>query len=193
MGGRVTSSRYERNRQTNTNDSHGKFMQHRVPRKEANHTQTLVLLCEFALHTGQDALAFMLCGCCHSAARLLALDRPTPLSNSGEVSEDNILTEARRRVLWSCFILDSIVGSGVNENLRWRDGAPQIPLPSSDQSFLSQASDTEAPLFLPRNSDSFPSGEELQRYNLRSNLIYLMSMRTRVLRYAPHCFNKTFS
>ncbi|RKK11786.1 hypothetical protein BFJ66_g10462 [Fusarium oxysporum f. sp. cepae] len=143
---------------------------------------TLVLLCEFALHTGQDALAFMLCGCCHSAARLLALDRPTPPSNSGEVSEDNILIEARRRVLWSCFILDSIVGSGVNENLRWRDGAPQIPLPSSDQSFLSQASDTEARLFLPRNSDSFPSGEELQRYNLRSNLIYLMSMRTRVLR-----------
>ncbi|KAJ0142973.1 Methyltransferase psoC [Fusarium oxysporum f. sp. albedinis] len=143
---------------------------------------TLVLLCELALHTGQDALAFMLCGCCHSAARLLALDRPTPPSNSGEVSEDNILIEARRRVLWSCFILDSIVGSGVNENLRWRDGAPQIPLPSSDQSFLSQAWDTEAPLFLPRNSDSFPSGEELQRYNLRSNLIYLMSMRTRVLR-----------
>ncbi|QKD60317.2 uncharacterized protein FOBCDRAFT_244058 [Fusarium oxysporum Fo47] len=161
---------------------HGKSMQHQVPRKEANHTQTLVLLCEFALHTGQDALAFMLCGCCHSAARLLALDRPTPPSNSGEVSEDNILIEARRRVLWSCFILDSIVGSGVNENLRWRDGAPQIPLPSSDQSFLSQASDTEARLFLPRNSDSFPSGEELQRYNLRSNLIYLMSMRTRVLR-----------
>ncbi|EGU86910.1 hypothetical protein FOXB_02575 [Fusarium oxysporum f. sp. conglutinans Fo5176] len=161
---------------------YGESMQHRVPRKEANHTQTLVLLCEFALHTGQDALAFMLCGCCHSAARLLALDRPTPPSNSGEVSEDNILIEARRRVLWSCFILDSIVGSGVNENLRWRDGAPQIPLPSSDQSFLSQASNTEAPLFLPRNSDSFPSGEELQRYNLRSNLIYLMSMRTRVLR-----------
>ncbi|KAF5970679.1 regulator of drug sensitivity 1 [Fusarium bulbicola] len=136
---------------------------------------TLVLLCDFALQTGQDALAFMLCGCCHSAARLLALDRPVPSSNNGESPPDNILTESRRRVLWSCFILDSIVGSGVDENLRWRDGAPQIPLPRSDQSFLSQVSNDETPLFLPRGSEAFPSSEDLQRYNLRSNLIYLMN------------------
>ncbi|KAF5559017.1 regulator of drug sensitivity 1 [Fusarium mexicanum] len=111
---------------------------------------TLVLLCDFALQTGQDALAFMLCGCCHSIARLLALDRPVPSSNNGESPPDNILIESRRRVLWSCFILDSIVGSGVDENLRWRDGAPQISLPRSDQSFLSQVSNDETPLFLPR-------------------------------------------
>ncbi|KAF4441418.1 Regulator of drug sensitivity 1 [Fusarium acutatum] len=144
---------------------------------------TIVLLCDFALQTGQDALAFMLCGCCHSAARLLALDRSVPSSNNGESTPDGILTESRRRVLWSCFILDSIVGSGVNENLRWRDGAPQIPLPSSDQTFLSQISSAEVSLFLPRRSDDFPSSEDLQKYNLRSNLIYLMSMRTRVLKY----------
>ncbi|KAI1023852.1 hypothetical protein LB504_005036 [Fusarium proliferatum] len=143
---------------------------------------TLVLLCDFALQTGQDALAFMLCGCCHSAARLLALDRPVPSSDNGESTPDGILTESRRRVLWSCFILDSIVGSGVNENLRWRDGAPQIPLPSSDQTFLSQTPIAEVSMFLPRRSDDFPSSEDLQKYNLRSNLIYLMSMRTRVLR-----------
>ncbi|KAF5566557.1 regulator of drug sensitivity 1 [Fusarium napiforme] len=143
---------------------------------------TLVLLCDFALQTGQDALAFMLCGCCHSAAQLLALDRPMLPSNNGEKSKDSILAESQRRVLWSCFILDSIVGSGVNENLRWRDGPPQIPLPSSDQTFLSQISSAEAPMFLPRRSDVFPSSEDLQKYNLRSNLIYLMSMRTRVLR-----------
>ncbi|KAF5700071.1 regulator of drug sensitivity 1 [Fusarium globosum] len=143
---------------------------------------TLVLLCDFALQTAQDALAFMLCGCCHSAARLLALDRPVPPSNSGESTPDCILTESRRRILWSCFILDSIVGSGVNENLRWRDGAPQIPLPSSDQTFLSQIPSAGVSMFLPRCSDDFPSSEDLQKYNLRSNLIYLMSMRTRVLR-----------
>nr|RBQ96366.1 hypothetical protein FVER53263_20067 [Fusarium verticillioides] len=143
---------------------------------------TLVLLCDFALQTGQDALAFMLCGCCHSAARLLALDRPLLPSNTGESSKDSILAESQRRVLWSCFILDSIVGSGVNENLRWRDGSPQIPLPSSDQTFLSQISSAEAPLFLPRRSDVFPSSEDLQKYNIRSNLVYLMSIRTRVLR-----------
>ncbi|PNP74389.1 hypothetical protein FNYG_12438 [Fusarium nygamai] len=143
---------------------------------------TLVLLCDFALQTGQDALAFMLCGCCHSAARLLALDRPMLLSNNGENSKESILAESKRRVLWSCFVLDSIVGSGVNENLRWRDGPPQILLPSSDQTFLSQIPSAEAPLFLPRRSDVSPSSEDLQKYNLRSNLIYLMSIRTRVLR-----------
>jgi hypothetical protein len=135
----------------------------------------------------------MLCGCCHSAARLLALDRPALPSNNGESPQDSILIEARRRVLWSCFILDSIVGSGVNENLRWRDEAPQIPLPNSDQSFLFQSSTPEAPLFLPRGSDMLPSSEELQRYNLRSNLIYLMSMRTRVLRYISPTHDQSYS
>ena len=117
----------------------------------------------------------MLSGCCHSVARLLALDRNI------ETTQGSIMVESRRRVFWSCFILDSIVGGGVNENLRWRDKAPRIPLPSSDQSFLSQSTTQEATLLLPIHFNDNASVEDLNKFNLRSNLVYLMTIRNRVL------------
>ena len=117
----------------------------------------------------------MLSGCCHSVARLLALDR------NSETTQDSIMVESRRRVLWSCFILDSIVGGGVNENLRWRDKGPRVPLPSPDQSFLSQSTTQETSFLLPTHFNDNASAEDLSKYNLRSNLVYLMAIRNRVL------------
>lgn len=139
----------------------------------------MVLVCEYAMRTGQHALTFMLTASCYRMVRLLGLDsqaRYTDLGAMRTVSQ----AESECRLLWSCYTLDSFIGSGVDGNLHWKDDVPHVPMPCSESDFVSQTRrPIEAQLYLTniaRNSNhpNLP--------DLRSNIIALARFRTQVLR-----------
>ena len=141
-------------------------------------SQSLVLYCEYGLRTGDNAFVFMLTGCCCRMARLLRLDmerseNPEDLS-PGEITKQ----ESCRRLMWSCYILDSFVGAGVEENLCWVEGAPEIPLPSGDTSFLNQTQTSRVFLEVDRNLLN-PLGTDT---DIRGQIVRIMYLRTQVLR-----------
>ncbi|KAK5212766.1 hypothetical protein LTR99_003027 [Exophiala xenobiotica] len=148
-----------------------------IPRPSLRTLMSMVLICEYCLRTGDNALAFVLWGICYQILRLLGLDSPS------RMALDLTQREAERRVLWSCFILDSLIGSGVDENLHWHDEAPGVPLPCPDHMFVSQIAFTghEVPAAV-----LFISPTGLRQLEIRSHVIYLAFVRTKVLRLIRH-------
>ena len=129
----------------------------------------------------QHALAFVVFGCCLRIMRLLSLDSAKKVSDAPGLSQMTQL-ETERRLLWSCYLLDSFLGGGVDMNLHWKHGFPCVPLPCSDANFIAQEqyiSDLNAPRL--STFEIFPDRSYL---NLRSHTIYLVQLRTRVLRSA---------
>ncbi|KAK4067302.1 transcriptional regulator family: Fungal Specific TF [Trichoderma aggressivum f. europaeum] len=138
----------------------------------------MVLICEHSISMDQHALAFVVFGCCVRIMRLLSLDSPKKVPASPGLAQMTQL-EAERRLLWSCYILDSFLGGGVDGNLYWKDDFPCVPLPCSDANFVAQEQylDFNAPKL--STFELFPDRSYL---NLRSHTIYLVQLRTRVLR-----------
>lgn len=139
----------------------------------------MVLICEHSIAMDQHALAFVVFGCCLRIMRLLSLDSAKKVSDAPGLSQMTQL-ETERRLLWSCYLLDSFLGGGVDMNLHWKHGFPCVPLPCSDANFIAQEqyiSDLNAPRL--STFEIFPDRSYL---NLRSHTIYLVQLRTRVLR-----------
>lgn len=138
----------------------------------------MILISEYATRFDKHALGFITWGCSYQIMRLFGFDSPEQSARTISPA-DNRQDETKRRLLWSCFILDSCIGSGIDANLRWKEEVPTVFLPSSDHSFLEQAlmnTPTLATLEL------FNSPNSLKQMNLRSQLIYLFHIRTQVLR-----------
>lgn len=87
--------------------------------------------------------------------------------------------ESQRRLTWSCYILDSFVGSGVTGNLYWVHEAPHIPLPCGETEFLHQRASAAIAFEL----DNDPSGPVTSEADIRGQAVRLMFLRTQVLRY----------
>ncbi|OQV07020.1 Fungal specific transcription factor domain-containing protein [Cladophialophora immunda] len=137
----------------------------------------LVLISEYGAGACGNAIAFVLAGCCQRLARLLGLDATSRSSvRSGFESCEH---ESRRRLMWSCFILDGIVGSGVDAHSLSKDTIPKIPLPRPESEFLSQVPIDEQEL--PR-LESMESPEAIQPVDYRGQVVYLVQLRTQVLR-----------
>lgn len=126
----------------------------------------------------QHALAFVVFGCCVRIMRLLSLDSPKKVPASPGLSQMTQL-ETERRLLWSCYILDSFLGGGVDGNLYWKDDFPCVPLPCSDANFVAQE---QYPDFNAPKLSTFELFPDRSYLNLRSHTIYLVQLRTRVLR-----------
>lgn len=141
----------------------------------------MVLVCEYAMRTGQHALAFMLTASCYRMVRLLGLDseaRYTDLRTPRNATQ----AESECRLLWSCYTLDSFIGSGVDGNLHWKEDAPHMPMPCSESDFVSQIrrpAKTKLYMINIVLDSNYPSLADL-----RSNIIVLARFRTRVLRLA---------
>ncbi|KAH8812765.1 hypothetical protein F5884DRAFT_316685 [Xylogone sp. PMI_703] len=144
---------------------------------------TMILISEYATRIDEHALAFTIWGCAYQIMRLLGLDSDATErynnNTSRTVSVDHTQKESERRLLWSCFVLDSFIGSGIDENLRWRGNTPRAPLPCSDHNFLEQ---TQPPDMDLRTIETLSSPNILRKSDLRSQVIYLSYMRTQVLR-----------
>ncbi|KAL7965992.1 hypothetical protein HDV63DRAFT_397441 [Trichoderma sp. SZMC 28014] len=138
----------------------------------------MVLICEYSIFMDQHALAFVIFGCCVRVMRLLGLDSPEKAAVPSGLAHMTQL-ETERRLLWSCYLLDSFLGGGVDGNLYWKDDFPGVPLPCSDASFIAQEqyADFETPKL-----SAFELYPDRSYLNLRSHTIYLVQLRTRVLR-----------
>ncbi|KAL6690929.1 hypothetical protein J3F84DRAFT_397951 [Trichoderma pleuroticola] len=138
----------------------------------------MVLICEHSISMDQHALAFVVFGCCVRIMRLLSLDSPKKVPAAPGLAQMTQL-ETERRLLWSCYILDSFLGGGVDGNLYWKDDFPCVPLPCSDANFVAQEQylDFNAPKL-----STFELLADRSFLNLRSHTIYLVQLRTRVLR-----------
>lgn len=81
-------------------------------------SQAMILYSEYGLRVGDNAFVYMLVGCCTRMCRLLRLDVEDPnLAPVAFSPEQRTRRESLRRLMWSCYILDSFVGAGVDTNL----------------------------------------------------------------------------
>ncbi|KAF4470504.1 Alkaline phosphatase [Fusarium albosuccineum] len=80
----------------------------------------MVLYSEYGLRIGDNAFVYMLVGSCTRMSRLLRLDAEDPQPEPRPLSPKELTKrESLRRLMWSCYILDSFVGAGVDGNLSW--------------------------------------------------------------------------
>ncbi|KAK6367405.1 hypothetical protein LTS17_010331 [Exophiala oligosperma] len=135
----------------------------------------LILISEYGASAHGNAIAFVLAGCCHRLARLLGLDHSYDANiKPGAEACDQ---ESRRRLMWSCFVLDSIVGSGVDTHNSSKYSLPDIPLPASDEDFLAQYPNQTG-----EKLQAMERPEVTHNINYRGQLVYLVLLRTQVLR-----------
>jgi len=97
-----------------------------------------------------------------------------------------IVNEARRRLMWSCYVMDSWVGSGVNQLTLLEDRDVKIQLPCHSHNFtlgipcITETLDSNKVLnFVPQ--DEIPPNPA-QNMGIESYFIRLVSSRKRVLR-----------
>ncbi|KAJ5745287.1 hypothetical protein N7520_010469, partial [Penicillium odoratum] len=152
---------------------------------------TAILLYDHDLRIGSYASAFMLSGMTARMSQALQLN----LENSADVlcqkSDSSAITnETRRRLMWSCYLLDSWVGSGVNQLTLLEDRDLKIQLPCHSQNFslgilcLTETLDEGETLsFVPR--DQVPPGS-CENMGIEAYFIRLVSIRKKVLRYVKH-------
>ncbi|KAJ3526710.1 hypothetical protein NM208_g11057 [Fusarium decemcellulare] len=137
----------------------------------------MVLVCEYGIGTEDHGMVFQLMGCCHRLVRLLGIDEQKT-SSFGCSAQAQTRIESERRLAWSCYILDNVVGAGVDANMAW-PRCPAMPLPIADHEFTSQVVPTGEEL---PTVHSFDSAALPRKHNLRSHIIFLVSLRTQVLR-----------
>ncbi|KAH8888975.1 hypothetical protein GQ53DRAFT_653374, partial [Thozetella sp. PMI_491] len=138
----------------------------------------MLLFCEYGVGTDHlHAMVFQLLGCCHRLTRLLMLEQRTTRPGHSSPEETSQM-ESLRRLFWSCYILDTIVGAGVEGNASWREW-PQVPLPASESDFISQISPSA--LFLPSN-ERFSDPKTLEEMSIQAHAVYIVTLRSRVLR-----------
>lgn len=135
----------------------------------------MILLCEYSLQSGSYTTAFQLLGSCYRSIRLLALDCPAEYRlRSGD--DDPARDESHLRLVWACYTLDEILAAGLPENSSWRQ-PPKLPLPMSDNDFLSQT-----PSGQDRNKlGSFAGPAAAHCFSPRAHFVHLASLRSRVL------------
>ena len=102
-------------------------------------TMAAVLLHDHELRIGNYASAFILTGLVSRMAQALQINleyssdimctESTPAPSASE-------KEARRRLMWSCYVMDNWVGSGVDQLTLLSSNDLHIQLPCDEQSFL---------------------------------------------------------
>lgn len=161
-------------------------------------TMAIVLLHEHELRVGNHANAFMLTGLAVRMAQALQINLESPPAAGEDVlcagterdyvsSAPATTREARRRLMWSIYIMDSWVGSGVDELTLVDEADLKIRLPCSDGAFNSQGDSTVEMLHpeahLPYRSSGDGINGPVGSLDLRGCFIRLVSLRRKVLRY----------
>ena len=100
-----------------------------------------LLLHEYELRLGNFGNAFMLSGLTARMAQALQIN----LEHSTDIVCQNIgggpdasTKESRRRLMWCCWITDTLIGSGVDQLILIKDSDIKIQLPCTEKNFLLQ-------------------------------------------------------
>ncbi|OQE43592.1 hypothetical protein PENCOP_c003G02269 [Penicillium coprophilum] len=152
-----------------------------------------VLLHDYAVRMGNFANAFMLSGLTTRMTQALQINLEyntdilcQDLDNGLPVTEK----ESRRRLMWSCYIMDALVGSGVDQLMLMDERDIKIQLPCNERNFTQQVpclTETLSPgswlKILPENIDTKTL---LPNMGIMAYFIRQISIRKRVLRYIKH-------
>lgn len=124
----------------------------------------------------------MLSGCCYRMAQLLRLniepevEGRTPLPTVTQITD----RESQRRLMWSCYILDVVVGSGVESLIMSSKALPSVRVPCSNNAYLLQKESATGYL-LPDGIllvDPIPA----ESLGLEAYFVYVISLREQILR-----------
>lgn len=88
--------------------------------------------------------------------------------------------ESRRRLMWSCYILDVLVGSGVESLMMSSKALPNVKVPCNNDAYLLQKESSTGYL-LPDGIllvDSVPA----ESLGLEAYFVYVISLREQILR-----------
>ncbi|KIM98673.1 hypothetical protein OIDMADRAFT_127853, partial [Oidiodendron maius Zn] len=152
-----------------------------------------VLIYDYDVRIGNYASAFMISATCTRMAQALQVN----LEHSADVlctlpssTISACSKEARRRLMWSCYIMDSWVGSGVDQLTILDEKDIKIQLPCHSRNFhLQKPCITET---MERGKvldflleDAIPDNPA-ENMGLMAYFIRLVELRKRVLRYVKH-------
>lgn len=88
--------------------------------------------------------------------------------------------ESCRRIMWSVYIMDSWVGSGVDELTMINEKNIRIRLPSDESDFTLETTKTTLPPMLSSDEQSIAQRAEL---DVAAHFVLLLGLRKKVLRY----------
>lgn len=142
----------------------------------------MVLLCDYGLREDRNAMVFVLIAFLYRMVRLLSLDDQRQLESPSSPAEF-IQRECEIRLVWACYYIDVLVGTGVDKNLCWRDGAPNIPLPCSDEHFLSQTPGTP---FMIDQIERNNLALAVPQLGLQALTILVVRLRNKVMKLIRH-------
>ncbi|CZR58866.1 uncharacterized protein PAC_08758 [Phialocephala subalpina] len=155
----------------------------------AENLMATILLYDHELRVGNHASAFMLSG---TAARMsqalqINLEFSTDiLCNENSSRLSCCARESRRRLMWSCYVLDSWVGSGVDQLTLIDDKDVKIQLPCTERNFLQQIpaitetmAEGQVLNFIPKTLKS----TKASNMGIMAQFIRVAGVRKKVLRY----------
>ncbi|KAJ6104786.1 hypothetical protein N7523_011106 [Penicillium sp. IBT 18751x] len=152
-----------------------------------------VLLHDYAVRMGNFANAFMLSGLITRMAQALQINleyNTDLLCQNNDYGPSTTAKESRRRLMWSCYVTDSLVGSGVDQLTLVHEKDMKIQLPCNERNFIQQI-----PCFTetlePGNWLKFIPGELdtatlIPNMGIMAHFIRHISIRKRVLRHVIH-------
>ena len=154
-----------------------------------NNLMAAVLLHDHELRIGRFASAFMLSGVSARMAQALQMNvefSTDVLCTQPSDGPSPAAREARRRLMWSCYVMDAWVGSGVDQLTLLNDDDVKLQLPCTDRHFVRQTPPVTETLepgrvlkFLSEQSvDSSPA----ENMGMAAYFVRLTAYRKRVLR-----------
>ncbi|KAJ5206517.1 hypothetical protein N7472_002965, partial [Penicillium cf. griseofulvum] len=152
-----------------------------------------VLLHDYAVRLGNFANAFMLCGLTTRMTQALQINLEYNTDILCQDTDSGLPVterESRRRLMWSCYIMDALVGSGVDQLMLMDERDIKIQLPCNERNFTQQVPCLTETLFpgswlkiLPEDIDTKTL---LPNMGMMAYFIRQISIRKRVLRYIKH-------
>ncbi|RMY15405.1 hypothetical protein D0868_00897 [Hortaea werneckii] len=160
----------------------------KIGRISAENLMAAVLLQDYAIRMADWGTAFMLSGLIARMTQALQinLEHSTDiLCQDTSLRPDASTKESRRRLMWSCYIADSLIGSGVDQLTLIREEDMKIQLPCSERNFLHQTPcitellhpNTTLPFVPSRQPPSSPG----DNVGIRAHYLRHISIRRRVL------------
>lgn len=140
---------------------------------------------------GNFANAFMLSGLITRMTQALQINleyNTDVLCQNNDVGPSITARESRRRLMWSCYVLDALVGSGVDQLTLVDEKDMKIQLPCNERNFIQQipclTETLEPGSWLSFVHEGVDSSAILPNMGIMAYFVRHISIRKRVLRYA---------
>ncbi|KAJ5084951.1 hypothetical protein NUU61_009530 [Penicillium alfredii] len=152
-----------------------------------------ILLQDYAVRMGNFANAFMLSGLTTRMTQALQINlefNTDILCQDTESGPSATAKDSRRRLMWSCYVVDALVGSGVDQLTLMDEKDVKIQLPCNERNFVQQIPSFTETLdpgnwlkFRPADLDT---DTILPNMGVMAYFIRHISIRKRVLKYIKH-------